>query len=216
MNDYIEFINRNPKLFNNIKNRKYEKVLTGKEEIEKAAKELKQKIGIVYEDKYILLLRDAVVKTNGNYGTYIRIISSSGKAGTVILVMNNKKILFVNHYRHALGKEMLELPRGFGETNLSIEENAKKELFEESSLTAEKVQIIGKISPDSGILGTEANVVYIETGSAACKLNDKNESIATFKWITPKEIIKMIENNKITDGYTLSAVMMAYSKKIFC
>src|SRR5687768_4057369 len=91
-------------------------------------------IGVVYEDPYILILRDLVRFPSGNLGSYFRILNSAdlrGGQSTVVLPIIENKILLLKQFRHPTRKWHWEVPRGFGEPNISPEDNAKREIREE-------------------------------------------------------------------------------------
>ena len=71
-------------------------------------------VGVMFEDRYFLLLRDAVRFPDGSLGTYIRIGSRNpDSAGVAILPLLEEKVVLVRHYRHATQSWHLEIPRGF-------------------------------------------------------------------------------------------------------
>ena len=211
MNEYFELISARPELFKNIDNKTSIKILTAPDKIMYVAKQLKTNIGIVYKDKYIYILRDAVIFPNGEYGTYIRIVHVEKDAGVILVPVFNNKVLLINHYRHALLSYSWELPRGFAEKGLSIEENAKKELYEECGLQCVKCEILGQVAPDSGIMSSKPYVLLMHVEDNAVTLNDKHEGISEYKWLDHYDIREMINGNKIQDTYTLSAFMITYS-----
>ena len=71
-------------------------------------------VGVVFQDAYMTVLRDAVIfKPSGVPGTYIRQFSTSSAYGTVILPIFDGKVCLLRIFRHALRKFVFELPRGF-------------------------------------------------------------------------------------------------------
>ncbi len=214
MTDYIYLMHTRPELFENSEDKTSIKIITDVNEIQKLSAQWNTDIGVVYKDKYIYVLRDAVIFPDGQYGTYIRVVHVSPKAGVVLIPVYNNKILFIRHYRHALRKYMWELPRGFMEENLSVEENASKELWEECNLSCESCDILGQITADSGIMSGEPYVVLAHTTSDVTLTNDAAEGISDMKWLDFRQIAELIANQSIYDGYTLSSLMLAYSKKV--
>lgn len=215
MTDYIELMKLHPELFVNSGEANTVTVLTDPDEILRVEKAVGQKTGVMYRDKYIMLLKDAVKFPDNSSGTYIRILPANGKNGTVILPVLNGKILLINHYRHALRRFSWELPRGFAEDDLDAVDNAKKELYEECGLKALECEILGRVSPDSGLLGSEPWIIKaLVDEKSAEKMNshDRAEAIKEFKLVSVEEISEMISQGLITDAFTLSAVFLAIAK----
>lgn len=188
--------------------------ITDKNEINKIERSINKKIGILSSDEYYILSREAF-EYNGKIRTYLKMAPGSDKDGCVIVPIMDNKIMLLRHYRYPIDKVIWELPRGFGEPNLTVSENALKELFEESNLTAQKVSVLGRIVVDGGIMTTEPYVVAIE---AACnngmKANDQDEFILDIKWFTKNELFNMIKNGEITDSMTISALTIAWAKVV--
>lgn len=216
MTDYFELMRSHPELFANSDAADTVKVLTDQKDIERVEKATDQKVGIVYKDNYVLLLRDAVTFPDRSLGTYIRVLPANGKSGTVILPIVGSKILLIKHYRHALRRFSWELPRGFAESRLTAIENAQKELCEECGVKPSRCEILGRITPDSGLLGHEPWIVKAlieEPEILHLNTRDKTEAIKEFKLASVEEISDMIAQGLITDSFTISAVYLAIAKK---
>jgi len=97
------------------------------------------KTGVVYEDPYIILVRDAVRRPDGSLGSYCRTLPASGAAGAAVLPMLDGKIVLLCHFRHATRTQHLEIPRGFGEPGVSAADQARAELREEIQAEADSL-----------------------------------------------------------------------------
>ena len=125
---YRELMLSESELFRNSGEQGEIRILTDQKEILQVERQLQREIGIVYEDEYIRLVRDAVVFPDMSKGTYIRILSCRPESAAAVLPVSGGKILLLRHFRHSLRKWVWEIPRGFGEPSLTAEENAEKEL----------------------------------------------------------------------------------------
>lgn len=75
-----------------------------------------------------------------------------------IVVLKGEKVLVTRQYRHAAGRFCLELPCGGVEpTDASPADAAKRELLEETGYKAERIQLVGEVSPNPA---THSNTVY--------------------------------------------------------
>ena len=100
------------------------------------------RVGIVMEDQYWVLLRDAVIFPTGAKGTYNRLswkCALKGPGGVAVLaVLPNGKIVLNLNFRHATRSWELELPRGGIKEKESIESAALRELREETGLNVSR------------------------------------------------------------------------------
>ena len=113
------------------------------------------------------------------------------------------KVILMRQFRHAIRKEQLCCPRGFGEVGISTIENAKKELYEELNATVVDEPVkLGSITADSG-LSSGSVTVYLMKIKEYSNLGE--EGIREIVEIDPNEISKKVKCGEIDDGYTLSA-----------
>lgn len=170
--------------------------------------------GVVYQSKYNTMVVDPLInddRENDNtkpYYPYERVLPT-GKNGTVIVTVHNGKLVLLDQFRHAPRKFQYSFPRGYNELSLKSEENAKNELVEEIRATSDpKPVFIGRISPDSGLSATCADVYLAEVDDYK---NTHKEGIKEVIEVSESDFEQMIidKNNKdqhtFDDGFTLAA-----------
>ena len=212
--NYIDLIKERPELFRNSGEEGEIRILTGSEAIMSIEEELQKEIGILYEDDYIILLRDAVIFPDMSRGTYIRIIPREADGGVVILPVLEEKILLLRHYRHSLRRFVWEVPRGFGEAGLTAEENAVKELAEETGIIDPVLEYLGKVCPDSGTRSDQVSVFRVKLSPAyTFKSRDEKEGIDAYRLVSKRELRELVGSGDMIDGFTLSAVALACLKE---
>ena len=123
----------------------------------------------------------------------------------------NKQILFVKQYRYLNKRTSIEFPCGAIEKGLSKEENASKELREETGFGAEALCYIGKFSPYTGV-SDEFTYLYIAENLFLSPLSPDQFEEFELLWLSPDQINKYIEDNIIWDGLTLAAWALAQNK----
>lgn len=165
-------------------------------------------VGLLYEDQYIMVLRDAVRFPSGELGTYIRVVSKKG--GVVILPILADRIALLNRYRHATRTWHLELPRGFADEPIPTTSDAYREVAEEIGANAIDMLPLGIVNPDGGLLATMvmAYVARLERLGGT----DSREAVRSIELVTVPELTTLIAEGRITDGYTLAAYALALSK----
>ena len=111
-------------------------------------------IGIVLDDPYIVILRDLVEFPNGRLGGYSRLCHRTfldGEAhGVVVLPEYQGKLMLLHQYRHPTRQWHYEVPRGFGESQIPLEENARKEIEEETGSAVTKLVYLGVLHSNTG------------------------------------------------------------------
>ncbi len=168
-------------------------------------------IGLVFEDRYCIVLRDAVAFPDGERRPYLRITAPiQGVQGVAILPRYHDKVLLLRHFRHATRLWHLEIPRGFSTPVLSNEKNARKELKEEIEADATRLEELGHLYPNSG-MGTEYVALYYAE-VAAYGSPQKSEGIAEIVPVSVEDLEIMIRDDLLTDGYTLAAYTRARLK----
>ncbi len=122
----------------------------------------------------------------------------------VIPITTNNKIILVKQFRYLNQKVSLEFPCGAVETNITLIENAQKELREETGFSAENLTEVGAFSPYTGA-SDEICTVFAGTKLFNSPLpKDKTEEFEVLQF-SFNEVAEMVESNTIWDGLTLSA-----------
>ncbi len=143
---------------------------------------------------------------NGEYH-YVHTFGST----MVIPVTSENKIILTNQFRYLHQKESLEFPCGSVEENLSFVENAKKELREETGFDAKELIFVGEFAPYSGV-SDEMCYVYIGLDLFHSPLpHDETEEI-NLSFHTFEEVNKLLDSNKIWDGMSFAAWLLAKEK----
>ncbi|HLM84132.1 MAG TPA: NUDIX hydrolase [Candidatus Bathyarchaeia archaeon] len=133
------------------------------------------------------------------------------KESAFIIPVKGNKILFEKQYRYPIKKWTIELPGGSVKEGLSSWKAAEEELREELGYKAGKLERLGKFVPYNGV-SSEICSVFLATDLKFIGA-DKEET----EYIDPVEIgvkqaYRMVEENKIIDGMTITSLMLAQNK----
>lgn len=171
-------------------------------------------VGVAYTDEYLNILRDAVRFPNGQVGTYIRVLQRQENfPGVAVLPICKSRIVLVEHYRHATRDWHWEIPRGFGET-ASPETNARLELREELGAECSRLELLGKIHTNSGLLSEQVHLFYAEIGEYTVAENKEPiRAVDSFDWASVKTLLC---DGTITDSFTIAALGFAEWKGVIC
>ncbi|MBV6395739.1 MAG: hypothetical protein HFACDABA_01320 [Anaerolineales bacterium] len=171
-------------------------------------------IGLILDDPSLLVLRDLVEFPNGYRNGYIRIYNRAylegGAAGVVVLPEKDGKLLLIQHYRHATRMRHWEIPRGFGESGVDAETQAKAEVKEEVGGEVAEIFDLGIVYNNTGLEGNPINLFFARMASVGEM--DIQEGIENPIWVSVAELEKMIADGEITDGFTIAAYTKAKLK----
>jgi ADP-ribose pyrophosphatase len=164
--------------------------------------------GVVYADPFVMLLRDAVRRPGGEFGTYLRVVPFGNANGVVILPVHNGQIVLVRHFRHATRGWQWEVPRGFGLPGADPADDARRELSDEIGVQAEKLHELGVVYPDSGLTASAVHLFLAEVTDEP-QVADRDEGITEVRHVSPDEMTAMIADETINDGFTINAYARA-------
>lgn len=166
--------------------------------------------GLIYKDRYVIFLRDAVRFRNGFIGGYVRFIPSAGHGGAAVLPVIGDKLVLIQHERHATRGKHWEIPRGFADRGETPEATARREIAEEIAVPEPEVLGIGSVHPDTGAsnvltrlyLARISGVGHVET----------DEGIDRTRLVSLTEFDEMLCAEQVTDSFTLAAVLQARTR----
>lgn len=118
----------------------------------------------------------------------------------------------LEQYRHALQGTPLCFLRGFGEDDIDLAHNVKKEMKEELGSDCVYVKEIGNVSSDSGLTSGIATVLV--AGISEPNIIEGYEGIKAVHFLSEEELKSRIHNREITDGFTLSALSLYWSRGV--
>ena len=152
-------------------------------------------------------IRRDTLKTPDGRETKFEIIEHGG---SVILIPmdENGNVLFVRQYRHAAGKDLLELPAGTRDEDELYEECAAREIREETGMEAGKLQKVGEFFLAPGY-STEFMVVYLATGLKHSPLQADDDEFLLVEKIPLKKALDMAEHGEVPDAKSLAALLLA-------
>ncbi len=157
----------------------------------------------------VFLLRRDWLKTPDGRETAYDIIEHHGSVA-IVPVDADGNILFVRQYRHAAGKDVLELPAGTLEPNEDPEVCAAREIREETGFAAGRLEKIGAFYLAPGY-STEFMTVYLARDLKHAPLKADDDEFLSVESVPAAEAIRMAERGEIPDAKSLAALLLVQS-----
>lgn len=160
----------------------------------------------IFKGKVISLKVDDVKLPNGETGKR-EIINHPG-AVAVIAITENNKILFVEQYRKALERSIVEIPAGKMEKGEEPIVTARRELEEETGYTSDDFRFVQAFATSPGFAD---EVIHIYVAEKLKKLDipvdlDEDEFVELME-VSLEEAEAMVADGRIFDAKTAFAVL---------
>jgi ADP-ribose pyrophosphatase len=156
----------------------------------------------LYDGKIIKLETHEVTLTDGNTA-FREIIRHPG--GVCIMARDPEgRILMVKQFRKPMEEAYLELPAGKLEKNLTPEENALKELEEETGYRCRNLRFLGAFATSPGYSDEVIHLYSAQGLYEGRKGGDDDEFIDIIRY-TDEEFIQGIRDGSIKDLKTVAA-----------
>ena len=127
-------------------------------------------------------------------------------AVTIVPLLDDGRICFVENYRAAVAERLVELPAGTLEPPEEPLQTALRELAEETGYRASKIEHLTTLSMSPGILD-EKMYVYAATGLVAGEMAleaGEDIRVASHTW---DEALAMVRDGRIRDAKTVAALL---------
>jgi ADP-ribose pyrophosphatase len=142
-------------------------------------------------------------------GTPVQVYHAVDQADYIAIIAMTRggKIPIVRQYRPALEAFAWELPAGLvdpGETPLDC---CRRELLEETGLTARAIHPLGKTVPCTGRLNNRIHSFFVEAGKRIAAFEP--EAGMRVKLVSPAEIVRLIQAGTFTSQLHIGALLLA-------
>nr|WP_306228881.1 NUDIX hydrolase [Aurantimonas sp. CSK15Z-1] len=163
--------------------------------------------GLLAQDPYMTLVRDAVRFPDGSLGLYNRIMETSPVA--VLPVLDGKPVL-IRVFRHGLRDWSLEFPRGAVDPGESVEAGARREVGEEIGANVLELIPLGDFTPGGSSLSIRARLFLAKVDGLGA--TDVLEAIEDVRPYAVTEVEEKIASGVIIDGFTMALFLRARLK----
>jgi ADP-ribose pyrophosphatase len=159
-------------------------------------------VGIVVDDPWIQVLRDAVEFPDGARRTHTRTLNRLGH-GVAALPVLDGRIVLARHFRHAVRRWLLEIPRGAIEPGQTAEGTALAELQEEIGARVRRIEPLGFAFGTTNQQANGARLFYAELEEIGAP--QIGEGIGAVETFTVAEFEALLLGGEILDAFTVAA-----------
>lgn len=157
---------------------------------------------IIYQNQYL-----TISETDNDL-----IHVSQRNGGVVIIPLCLDNIILIEHVRN--GERLIEFPRGFLEEGEDHSCGAERELFEELGVKYSKIEILGTLLTDSGLISDNIKVALCDIKNTDDISVKKEEGILSYGVYSMNDVIEMVSKGVIRDNFTLASLMLLFSSRL--
>ena len=137
---------------------------------------------------------------------HVREVVRHPDAVTVLPLLGDGRVCFVQNYRVAVGQTLIELPAGVVEPGEDPALTARRELAEETGYQAERIELLASFYTSPGILD-ERMYLYLATSLRAGPATPEPGEDLRPLLATWDEALNMARDGRIQDAKTLAGLL---------
>jgi len=162
---------------------------------------------VKYDNNWIKVTEHQVINPSGGKGIYGEVHFKNYAIG-ILPLDENYNTWLVGQYRYPLKAYSWEIPEGGGPLQEEPLESARRELLEETGLSAKHWKEIQRMHLSNSV-SNELSIVYVATDLIqGIAMPEETEQI-TVKKVSFEEAYQMVLRNDITDSMTVAAILKA-------
>ena len=161
---------------------------------------------VILENQWWKIIQDKVTRPDGQPGEY-NIVETPGSI-TVVALTDEQEVILIDQFRYITSSNSLEAPGGGMDSDDPLAE-AKRELREETGISAKKWTGLGTIQPLNGLVRETMYLFLAQDLDLSQEAPEKAEAIAKVLHVPFPDVIEQIKNGTIDDGPTIFAVFKA-------
>ncbi len=159
----------------------------------------------IYDNPWITVQEDQVINPKGGDGIYGKVLFKNRALG-IIPVSRQQETWLVGQYRYPLQEYSWEIPMGGGPLKEDILTAAKRELKEETGLTARRWTNIMRIHTSNSVTNEEGFVFLAEELTAGEPEEEETEELQ-LKKVPFTGALDMVMESQITDSLSVAGIL---------
>ena len=159
----------------------------------------------IYENQWIGLTEHNVINPSGGEGIYGEVHFKNYAIGIMVLDENHHTYL-VGQYRFPLKAYSWEIPEGGGPLATDPLESAKRELLEETGLTANQWTEMQRLHLSNSV-SNELGIIYMARELTQGDSSPEETEQLELRKLPFDEAYQMVLNGEITDSMSVAAIL---------
>ncbi len=161
----------------------------------------------IYVNPWIRVREDHVVRADGQDGIY-GVVEFQSYALGIIPVADNGDTFLVGQWRYPLGLYSWEIPEGGGALSVPLLDSARRELAEETGLTASLWTDLGPFHLSNSVTN-ETGQVFLAQDLTLGDAQPEGDEVLRVRRLPLAEACEMAMDGRITDGVSIIGLARA-------
>jgi 8-oxo-dGDP phosphatase len=158
----------------------------------------------IYANPWITVWHDEVDRPDGSPGIYGVVHFANAAVGVAVLD-DDDRILLVGQFRYTLDQYSWELPEGGSPSGEPAIDGARRELLEETGVTADGWRVVGRFTLSNSISDESGMLFAAHATHHGTPDPDPTEDLA-IRWVPFDEALEMIDRAEIVDAMSIMAI----------
>ena len=162
---------------------------------------------VKYDNNWIKVIAHEVINPSGGKGIYGEVHFKNLAIG-ILPLDEDYNTWLVGQYRFPLKAYSWEIPEGGGPLGEDPLESARRELLEETGMSAKNWKEIQRMHLSNSV-SDELSIIYIATDLIQGIAMPEETEELVIKKLSFDEVYQMVINNEITDSMSVAAILKA-------
>ncbi|MCL4418348.1 MAG: NUDIX hydrolase [Actinobacteria bacterium] len=161
----------------------------------------------VYSSSWLKVREDSFIQDEAE-----RMYNVIERSNSVVIfpITPSGRTVILRHFRYPTQEYSVEVPMGALDDGETIEQAARRELFEEVKISATELKHIGKFNPVPGLTDQQVDVFIARVNetsidTASFELNE--DDIEGLSIVNVNNVFERASSGEITDGFTLGSLL---------
>jgi 8-oxo-dGTP pyrophosphatase MutT (NUDIX family) len=169
---------------------------------------------LVYENPWIRVREDQVSRPDGQPGIY-GVVEFKNRAVGVLPVEDDGSVWLVGQHRYPLNEYSWEVPEGGSPPGESPEETARRELMEETGLSAGRLELIARAHLSNSVCD-ELGFIFRASALISGPSNPEGTEQLRVRRVPWDEAWAMLRRGDITDSMSVIALLHEAVRRLEC